>query len=137
MNPLIALAASVVSVVLASVSLRIVFRLKERLDTMSVALSNAESLRAELLESKKALDALALRVEEVERRRFIPAEPAADAASLNLNRHGQVLRLHRKGDTPGQIASVLGLSQGEVRLTLKLHDMILEKSAKEFSEHPL
>src|ERR1700756_2912619 len=98
------IALSAISLVLASVCLRLVFRTQERLEAMSIALSNAESLRTELLESKKSIDALAVRVEDVERRRFTVAEAAGEPASLNLNRQGQVLRLHRKGDTPGQIA---------------------------------
>ncbi|MGA3024967.1 MAG: hypothetical protein ABSF98_09375 [Bryobacteraceae bacterium] len=45
--------------------------------------------------------------------------------SVNLNRRGQVLRLFRRGDTPRQIASTLGMRQGEVDLIIKVHQMVL------------
>jgi DNA-binding NarL/FixJ family response regulator len=50
--------------------------------------------------------------------------PAQDwkPQSLNLNRRGQILRLHGKGRTPAEIASDLQISQGEVELLLKVHD---------------
>ena len=48
--------------------------------------------------------------------------------SVNLNRRGQVLRLSRRGDTPKQIASTLGMRQGEVDLILKVHQMVLNST---------
>ena len=50
--------------------------------------------------------------------------PAQDwkSQSLNLNRRGQILRLHGKGRTPAEIASDLQISQGEVELLVKVHD---------------
>jgi DNA-binding NarL/FixJ family response regulator len=42
--------------------------------------------------------------------------------SLNLNRRGQILRLHGKGRSTAEIASDLEISQGEVELLLKVHD---------------
>jgi hypothetical protein len=42
--------------------------------------------------------------------------------SLNLNRRGQILRLHGKGRSPAEIASDLQISQGEVELLVKVHD---------------
>ena len=44
-------------------------------------------------------------------------------ASVNLNRRGQVLRLHRRGDSISEIASGLRLSQGEVKLIVKVHEL--------------
>ncbi|MGD0616052.1 MAG: hypothetical protein ABSB67_00165 [Bryobacteraceae bacterium] len=49
-------------------------------------------------------------------------------ASVNLNRRGQVLRLFRRGDTPRQIASALGMRQGEVDLIIKIHRMVLNSA---------
>ena len=42
--------------------------------------------------------------------------------ALNLNRRGQILRLHGKGRSTAEIASDLQISQGEVELLLKVHD---------------
>jgi DNA-binding NarL/FixJ family response regulator len=41
---------------------------------------------------------------------------------LNLNRRGQILRLHAKGRSAAEIASDLQISQGEVELLVKVHD---------------
>ncbi len=42
--------------------------------------------------------------------------------AVNLNRRGQILRLHSKGRSAAEIASDLQISQGEVELLVKLHD---------------
>lgn len=42
---------------------------------------------------------------------------------INLNRRGQVLRLLHRGDQAAEIASTLGISQGEVLLMLKVHQL--------------
>ena len=56
--------------------------------------------------------------------------PAQDwkTQSLNLNRRGQILRLHGKGRTPAEIASDLQISQGEVELLVKVHDWSAAKA---------
>lgn len=46
-----------------------------------------------------------------------------EPASVHLNRRGQVLRLYRRGESPEQIASTLSLSQGEVKLIIKVHQL--------------
>ena len=48
---------------------------------------------------------------------------ASSEIPLNLNRRGQVIRLFRKGKTVGDIAQDLNVSQGEVELLLKVHDL--------------
>jgi DNA-binding NarL/FixJ family response regulator len=49
-----------------------------------------------------------------------PTESASQA--VNLNRRGQVLRLHGKGRTAAEIAADLQISQGEVELLVKVHE---------------
>ena len=46
---------------------------------------------------------------------FYPPKP-----SMNTSRRSQVLRMHRRGERPEQIAAALGLPQNEVDLLLKL-----------------
>lgn len=48
--------------------------------------------------------------------------PERTPTALNLNRRGQILRLHGKGHSPAEIAQDLQISQGEVELLLKVHD---------------
>ena len=47
----------------------------------------------------------------------------AEAESLNLNRRGQVLRLHRRGDSVRDIASALRVGPGEVSLIIKVYEL--------------
>jgi hypothetical protein len=52
--------------------------------------------------------------------RPVPADWVPQA--VNLNRRGQILRLHGKGRTAAEIAADLQISQGEVELVVKVHD---------------
>jgi DNA-binding NarL/FixJ family response regulator len=48
--------------------------------------------------------------------------PDGKPLAMNLNRRGQILRLHGKGRSKAEIASDLQISQGEVELMLKVND---------------
>ena len=65
------------------------------------------------------LEALRERVAAAESRP-VPADWTPQA--VNLNRRGQILRLHGKGRSPAEIAADLQISQGEVELVVKVHD---------------
>ena len=60
---------------------------------------------------------------ESERGSSVPALWASEPSSVNLNRRGQVLKLYRKGKTTAEIAADLKISQGEVDLLVKVHDL--------------
>lgn len=47
---------------------------------------------------------------------------------MNLSRRSQALRLARRGESPEQIASILGLASGEVRLLLKIHGILMKQA---------
>jgi hypothetical protein len=47
----------------------------------------------------------------------------SQSPSVNLNRRGHVLRLYRRGDSIPEIASGLRLSQAEVKLIVKVHEL--------------
>jgi hypothetical protein len=69
------------------------------------------------------LNELRARLTELEQApRYSPDMP------INLNRRGQVLRLLQRGDQASEIASTLGISQGEVLLMLKVHQLTREPS---------
>ncbi len=80
-------------------------------------LSAAASLLSHRLESLES------RVENASQQRQEYAEWVSEAESLNLNRRGQVLRLHRRGDSASDIASSLRIGQGEVRLIIKIYEL--------------
>ena len=109
---------------------------RRRIRSLELQVSEQEQVRSEVAEARQQVAALVQRLEELEGRPTTP-DIKLNTSSLNLNSRGQVLRLHRKGDSPSQIASALGLSQGEVRLTLKMHDMVLEKPSRETSDRSL
>ena len=60
----------------------------------------------------------------------VAAEPSAVPVrpGMNLNRRSQALRLARRGESPEQIASRLGLPTGEVRLLLKIHGKMMQQA---------
>jgi hypothetical protein len=55
----------------------------------------------------------------------VAVAPAAPRAGMNLNKRSQVLRLHRQGEFPDQIASNLDLPRQEVDLLIKVHHIIM------------
>ena len=91
------------------------------------AASREVAARIENLGSE--LEACGRRLEEAERRPVPIAEDFAVSSSVHLNRRGQVALLRRRGETPRRIASTLGISQGEVKLMMKLHDLNRQSEA--------
>jgi hypothetical protein len=79
------------------------------------------------------MEALAARVENLEqqggelRRQPAEAPPDAGRAALNLNKRAQVLRMHRRGDPPERIASLLEVPRQEVDLLIKVHRIIISQ----------
>jgi DNA-binding NarL/FixJ family response regulator len=83
-----------------------------------------QSRLAELLTATRCeLANLHNRFDAVEKSRREQAEWAAQTDSLNLNRRGQVMRLHRRGDSTTDIAKSLQLGVGEVALIIKVFEM--------------
>jgi DNA-binding CsgD family transcriptional regulator len=84
------------------------------------------------------LDQIRTRMAELEQRRNPLSEQLGEPASVHLNRRGQVLRLYRRGESSAEIASSLGLSQGEIKLIIKIHEMARhEGSAEKSSQQTL
>jgi hypothetical protein len=44
---------------------------------------------------------------------------------LNVSNRSQALRMHRRGDSPEQVASTLGIPLQEVELLLKVHRIVV------------
>ncbi len=80
------------------------------------AVGTAKTMAAEVEELK-------FRLREAEERAGVLVAPEAPRSGLNLGKRTQALRLFRRGDTPSQIAAVLGLPLAEVELLLKVHQM--------------
>lgn len=106
--------------------LSIAFFLSSRKQLLSLReeIVSATAEPARLTEVASEIEQLQKRLVEVEERRSpLAAEWSSEPSSLNLNRRGQVLRLYRRGEPSAQIASALGLSQGEVTLIIKVHEL--------------
>ena len=77
-----------------------------------------ESLRAALRELCQDVDAL-------EEGGPGPAPQAPARNGMNLSLRSQALRLHRRGTPPEQIAAELRVPAAEVRLLLKVHEIVV------------
>src|SRR5512146_2904947 len=64
-------------------------------------------LGSEIMALRSELLSLAARVEEEAERTAMFAPPAPTRSGLNLSSRSQILRLHRRGDSPEQIAAEL------------------------------
>ena len=82
-----------------------------------------EALQVATALLEKALDAQGKRIAELEQ---LPAlTPNLPRPGMNLSKRSQVLRLHRKGDSPDRIAAALELPRQEVDLLIKVHRIVL------------
>jgi len=87
--------------------------------------SGATQKHAEdLLEVLQArLESLSTDVEDCKNRPSpVPGPPKP---SFNLNKRAQALRMHRRGDSPRQIAAALEIARQEVDLLLKVHQIVV------------
>jgi DNA-binding NarL/FixJ family response regulator len=92
----------------------------------------AQRAEARLAESDATIEAVRSEAESCARQlRELRQEPprtnafAAAQPGLNLSKRSQALRMHRRGDTPEQIASTLGVPLQEVELLLKVHRIVV------------
>jgi hypothetical protein len=89
---------------------------------------HAEAFRAQhgavVDELRSSLEGLASQVRELQEQPV--AGPAGSIKlGLNLSRRSQALRMHRRGDPVGQIATVLGIPPQEVELLIKVQQIVL------------
>jgi hypothetical protein len=115
----------------AAVPLWLFFRLRSEFNQFSQFTRKAVT-EQELMDTRATLEIrlaeLEMRIAAFDDRRQQDADWLAQAESLNLNRRGQVLRLHRRGESPSSIASALRLAPGEVKLIIKVFELGQEKS---------
>ncbi len=83
------------------------------------------SVEATLRNWREALDSLSAQVRDLPQQ-SLPAAPwSPPKFGLNMNKRSQVLRMHRKGEAPEQIAAVLEVPLQEVDLLLKVQRIVL------------
>ena len=105
--------------------------LKRQFDQLVFDGEKVASLSENLIQAAQQFDRLYSGMREAERRESPQPEArmAAAAAPASTNARAQVLRLHRSGEPVASIASALGISQGEVKLMVKMQEMLAEKGA--------
>jgi Sec-independent protein translocase protein TatA len=138
-NPfLLPIAASVAGLlaliaVISCVALLVFFKKKVSALGEEIALNHLDTTKID--DVQREFKELQGRLTEIEQQRAAPvAEWFSDPASVNLNRRGQVLRLYRRGESANEIASSLGVSQGEVKLIIRMHEMSRSGSNTEKSD---
>jgi hypothetical protein len=83
-----------------------------------------------------SLSNLGKRLEETERQTGLLAPPPPTRSGFNLSKRSQAIRMHRRGETPSQIAAALEMPQGEVDLLLKVHRIVISLPVTAASKSP-
>jgi DNA-binding NarL/FixJ family response regulator len=91
----------------------------------------------QIAEITKQLEIFRSRMDEMEKRRKVAFDTGSApmtmsaAVSASPNRRSQILRLHRSGESIASIASALGISQGEVKLMVKVQELLADNGSVE------
>ncbi|MGJ5820734.1 hypothetical protein [Paludibaculum fermentans] len=106
---------------------------------VSVKKENAD-LRHELAAERRQRDAAMIAFQSSLSRLEVALQEAGEAAeaplmlpplptaSMNINKRGQALRMHRRGETIEQIAATLQVPRSEVELLLKVHRAVIDQA---------
>ena len=84
-------------------------------------------LEAALEAANETVTSLAAEVRDLQQQPRVEIAPASSPRpALNISTRSQALRMHRRGDSPAQIASVLNVPLQQVDLLLKVHRIVLQ-----------
>ncbi len=116
-------AACLISILSASVSLKLYLKLRAEFRHLSFNTVNPQQVSEMTSALSARLSLCESRLDSADRTRKDHAEWVSQAQSLNLNRRGQVLRLHKRGESAAEIASSLRMGHGEVKLMIKVYEI--------------
>jgi len=74
---------------------------------------------------RQSVEGLSGQIEEVRHQALASSAATVPKSGLNLTKRSQALRMHRRGDPPEQIATSLNLPLEEVRLLIKVHQIVM------------
>jgi len=74
---------------------------------------------------RQKIEVLAGQMQELQQQPSVQAAPGLPKPGLNLSKRSQALRMHRRGEAAGRIASALEIPRQEVDLLLKVHRIVL------------
>jgi DNA-binding NarL/FixJ family response regulator len=129
--------AGVSALLLTAAGMYLLFALKPRVRRLEEQAARSEESAVEVANLRAELQKTQAGLRELEAARPSFTDRIPDGAGINMNRQGQVLRLHRRGESIAGIASALRLSGGEVALTLKVHELNQKFLAVEAPENSL
>jgi hypothetical protein len=75
--------------------------------------------------AEASMEQLKAEMRELGQQPAVTMTPGMPRPGMNLTTRSQVLRLHRRGETPEQIAKFLSVPRQEVDLLLKVHSIVL------------
>jgi hypothetical protein len=107
----------------AAVSFVVLWRASVLVRSAAAPAASGPDPSVELLRQK--LDLFEADLRDVRQLRLAPVVPHPPRAGMNLDRRSQALRMHRRGESPAQIAAALNLPLQEVDLLLKVHSIVL------------
>ncbi len=129
--------AAILAALAVSVAVAVRFiALEKRIGLLRSEITAAAPLAGHLAELQKQMEQIVSQLSDAEQRRIPGVDWSTESASLNLNHRGQVLRMHRRGESSSEIAAALGLSPGEVRLIVKVHELTRPDPDTEKSGQP-
>ena len=102
--------------------------LRQQFDQLVFDSEKVASLSENLVEAAKQLDRFCSHLREPERLENLQPTTCTAPAPANPNSRAQVMRLYRSGESVSSIASALGVSQGEVKLMVKVQELLSENS---------
>ena len=76
-------------------------------------------------ENQQKLDNLSAELRDLEQQPALSMAPSLPRAGFNLGKRTQALRMHRRGDSPEEIAVALEIPRQEVELLVKVHQIVL------------
>jgi hypothetical protein len=74
---------------------------------------------------RKEVEACARQLHEIRQEPPVTTVPSLPKPGLNLSKRSQALGMHRRGDTPEQVAAALGVPLQEIDLLLKVHRIVI------------
>jgi hypothetical protein len=74
---------------------------------------------------RSTLDGLAAQVHDLQQSPAPSAAATMQRSGLNLSKRSQALRLHRRGESPEQIAATLDLPLQQIELLIKVHRIVI------------
>jgi DNA-binding NarL/FixJ family response regulator len=125
---IVALAALVTALAMASltVSFYALYRAHKLFHTGKMNASGIREECAAAIEAAQSrFNAVAEELKTMKSQTPIEILPGLPKPGMNLTRRSHALRLHRKGNTPAQIAAALEVPRQEVELLLKVHELVL------------